>query len=61
MRREILATFAAEGIEVIDTLPALRRALLEGQQLYPASENGHPNACGYSVIAESVRQSLGSW
>jgi len=47
-----------EGIPVIDALPALRAALHDGPQPYPTLWNGHPNAAGYRVIAQTVLTEL---
>jgi len=46
----------AEGVPYVDTLPALRDALKDGNQPYTISANGHPNAHGQRVIAEVVNR-----
>lgn len=48
----------AEGMEYVDTTPALRRAVEGGVQIYPYSTQSHPNAKGYGTIAESVATAL---
>lgn len=46
--------FDAEGVHYVDTLPALRDALKNGNQPYTSSADGHPNPHGQRVIAEVV-------
>lgn len=41
-------------IEYIDALPKLRAALGAGVNPYSSSDDGHPNAEGHRVIAESI-------
>lgn len=48
----------ADGMEYVDTTPALRRAVERGVQIYPYSTQSHPNAKGYGTIAESVATAL---
>lgn len=48
------------GIEYLDTLPALREQLLSGVQPYQVSHDGHPNAHGHKAIAKLVASYLAS-
>lgn len=41
-----------------DVLGPLRARLESGEQPYPASQDGHPNAVGHQVIAEAVADAL---
>jgi hypothetical protein len=43
---------AHNGIPFVDVTAALRQAMDRGWQLYPETDDGHPNAAGYRVIAE---------
>ncbi|MBF0188772.1 MAG: hypothetical protein HQL50_12685 [Magnetococcales bacterium] len=54
LRARVVATLSAAGIPYVDPLPKLRNALEKGP-IYPADHDGHPNAGGYRVIAESVK------
>lgn len=44
-------------VGMVDAAPALRKAVEEGQLVYPATD-GHPNAMGYSIIASLVYDQL---
>jgi len=57
VRREMTEFLSARGIEVIDPLPAMRRAS-EDAVLYPANADGHPLSAGYRVIAEVLLERL---
>jgi lysophospholipase L1-like esterase len=50
---QLAATLAAvpQG-EYVDLLRPLQEAALQPHALYPASNNGHPNAAGYDLIAK---------
>lgn len=50
--------FRVQGIPVIDALPALRTYLNKGIELYPATDDGHPNASGHRAIAELVESEI---
>ncbi len=41
-------------LRLIDTTDALRRSLRKGLIPYPVDSNGHPNAIGYSAIADVI-------
>lgn len=58
VREALIDHFWSRGIEWVDPLPALRRAVGE-RRLYPANADGHPNGEGYRVIASAVRDELG--
>lgn len=45
-------------IEYIDALPSLVQAVRKGEQVYPASTEGHPTPKGYQVIASTVDDAL---
>ncbi len=42
------------SINWVDALPALRQCLEEGDQPYPITQDGHPNAAGHEAIAKLV-------
>ncbi len=46
------------GIELLDASTALRAELAAGNQPYPVSQDGHPNAVGHRAIAEAVAARL---
>jgi hypothetical protein len=46
------------GIEVVDTLPALRAQLVSGKPPYPLDQDGHPSAAGHEAVARQVRAAL---
>ena len=48
----------ANSIETIDSLPALRKELSNGNQPYKVSRDGHPNAIGQAAIAAEVKRYL---
>ena len=43
-----------EGIQFVDTLPALQQSLARGEQPYRMDYDGHPNAAGHRAIAQQV-------
>ena len=47
-----------QGIDYIDSLPALRSCLSSGVQPYRISKDGHPNPVGHQAIAELVLSTL---
>jgi len=47
-----------QGIGYVDSLPALRAALQQGDQPYQISHDGHPNAIGHRVISELVLREI---
>jgi len=58
-RSQIISTCQEKNIRCIDALPYLVRALDQGERIYPASTESHPNARGYFLIAAAVNQNLG--
>ena len=42
------------NIPWVDAVGPLRDATRRGEQVYPIDANGHPNALGYRIIAETV-------
>jgi len=54
IRDELMALFDENSITYVDTLDALRNAVHDTIALYPPTFDGHPNANGYRVIAETV-------
>jgi GDSL-like Lipase/Acylhydrolase family len=54
-----LASFCRDrGIAFHDLLPALRKGLQDGVQLYPATADGHPLPAGYAVYASSIAEEI---
>lgn len=59
VRALLTAHLDEQGIAWMDPLPALRACFdTPGQQPYPASMDGHPNAVGQRAIAQAVRAAL---
>ena len=56
--RRTKSFFDDQGIDYIDALPGLRSQLARGPQPYPMSDDGHANATGHRVMAQSVHQYL---
>lgn len=56
--RIVKAELDRQGIACVDALPTLRHCLRDGRQPYPASDDGHPNALGHEVIAQTVLAEL---
>ncbi|MBN2448108.1 MAG: SGNH/GDSL hydrolase family protein, partial [Phycisphaerae bacterium] len=52
------AAAANLGVTCIDALPALQAALAADQSPYPPNADGHPNADGYHIIAQTVAGAL---
>ena len=50
--------FQRNGIDYLDSLPALREQLATGPQPYRFSPDGHPNAHGHAAIARIVASHL---
>jgi len=48
------------GATYVDLVQPLQQAALEGVPLYPPSENGHPIAPGYEVIARALAPVVGN-
>lgn len=59
-RDEIKVSLRKHAVEYIDTLTNLQKQLSKGQQPYKESADGHPNAVGHRVIAESIRDYIES-
>jgi len=57
VRDDLTRHLEGRGLEWIDPLPDLRRAL-PTRRLYPANADGHPAAAGYRVIAAAVWRAL---
>lgn len=49
---------ASQQIECIDTLPPLRGNIEQGNQLYPKTWDGHLNALGQKIVAETVWEKI---
>ena len=58
-RSQIISTCQEKNIRCVDALPYLVRALDQGERIYPASTESHPNARGYFLIAAAVNENLG--
>ena len=56
--RRVREHLDARGIEYIDLTTPLREAAAVGP-IYPANEDGHPNADGYAIIAKAVAGAIG--
>ncbi|GEM_PF-518115 len=56
VRQEMIGLFQENGIDFVDTLPALRQAVEGNLMIYPPTFDGHPSATGYRVIAETIAQ-----
>jgi len=50
--------FEENGIEYVDALPEMRRAVAEEVQLYPYSTQSHPDSPGYERIARAAARAL---
>ncbi len=57
-RSRIVDLLDANGIEYVDSLPALREAVQSGIAIYPRDTDGHPMPEGYRVIANTVASYL---
>lgn len=60
VRREVVSTLDELRIRHIDTGSSLRKSVLGGQQPYPISTDGHPNAIGNEAIARAIADHLRS-
>ena len=49
--------FEKENIAYVDILPALRRAVSQGKNIYPIND-GHTNGKGYQIIAKEINSVL---
>lgn len=54
MWRQTKATLTTAGIEFVGALPVLKARLIRGEQPYPQSQDGHPNAAGQGASAQLV-------
>ena len=54
----LVAALQADGIMVVDALPALGAAVARGEGVYRNAADGHPTTAGYRVIAEVVHEAL---
>lgn len=54
LRDSFIELFEANQIQYVDTLPSLRLAVENDNHIYPSTFDGHPNANGYQVIAETI-------
>ncbi len=59
VRGRIKAGLEAEQIAYVDTLSVMQVAIEQGRQLYPTNSDGHPNANGYAVIAQTIATYIG--
>jgi lysophospholipase L1-like esterase len=57
-RSRIVDLLDANGIEYVDSLPALREAVQSGIAIYPRDTDGHPVPEGYRIIADTVASYL---
>jgi len=57
-RDEIENHCLERSIQVADSLPGLREAVERDEQIYPETNDGHPNWAGYRLIAETVKAQL---
>jgi len=58
LRARMARLLDEKGIAVVDTLPALRESLNNGNMPYRIDRDGHPVGAGYRAIAKAVQQSL---
>jgi hypothetical protein len=58
--RQVERRLDEDGVRYVDLATALSEAAALGA-VYPANDDGHPNAEGYSVIARAVAQSITDW
>ncbi len=56
--REIVEACSNRGIHYVDGLPGLQEALRKGEQIYPVTYDGHPNAHGYLLLASAVHNKI---
>lgn len=54
----MLGTLRADGMEVVDALPALRHQLSAGPGPYPVDQDGHPTPEGHRALAGCVEAGL---
>ena len=54
LAKEVVTFLQQHQIEFADPAPAIRSCLAKGTRPYPESDDGHPNALGYTAIAETV-------
>lgn len=58
VRRRAMTFFTREGVNVIDTLPALEAMIASGVNPYLENSDGHPVARGYDRIASAIAARL---
>ncbi len=54
----VLAALQARGLHLVDTGEAMRAAAAEGRMLFHDSDDSHPTAQGYAVIAKAIQAAL---
>jgi lysophospholipase L1-like esterase len=58
--RALVTTRLAEGgFAVVDTTPDFTRELASGVMLFHETDDTHPNATGYGVIARAISRQIG--
>jgi lysophospholipase L1-like esterase len=57
VKASVKSYFDKHNISYLDLLPALESAV-GTKVIYPANEDGHPNAAGYDVIAKAIKRFL---
>ncbi len=57
-RQQIMSFCAQHQIPTFDLLPGLSDAIESGRQIYPVSNDGHPNPEGYRIIASAINRAL---
>ncbi len=57
--KRLMETARAAGAVVVDTSPALERAALRGEAIYPPTDDGHPISAGYKIMATEIAAAIG--